>query len=179
MSSRRIALLGLVLFAFPSFAQLRPSGLPKTEQVQNTVREFCRQDFLGARLSGDGWNRVKRLTTWKDNPAWRTFHVISRYDQTSVSTGFHSARVGVKYIVLGRFELGAGYSSLNESENAEFKLRETEEEWRIDDTDPELLEPQISRQTALQWLQEKQKTVTDAGEKASIETALKALQPAK
>ena len=179
MSFRRAALITFVLYAFTSFAQLRSSGLPKNEQVQIAVREFCRQDFLGARLSSEGWSRVKQLTTWKDNPASKTFHVISRFEQTSISTGFRSARVGVKYMVLGRFELGAGYSASSESENAEFRLKEIDDEWRIDTTDPEILEPHISQQAAVQWLQEKMKTATDRGEKVSIENALKALQPAK
>lgn len=179
MRSRRIAFIALHFLALTSFAQLRSSGLPKNEQVQIAVREFCRQDFLGARLSAEGWNRVKQLTTWKDNAAWKTFHVISRLEQTAISTGFHSARVGVKYFVLGRFELGAGYSGAGETENVEFKLKEVDDEWRIDATDPEALEPHISRQAAVQWLQEKLKTTTDPGEKISIEAALKALQPSK
>ncbi len=179
MTLRRIALVTLLLYASASLAQLRASGLPKNEQVQIAVREFCRQDFVGARLSPEGWSRVKPLTTWKDNPAWKTFHVVSRYEQTSLSAGLHSARVGVKYMVLGRFELGAGYSPAPESEDVEFRLKEVDDEWRIDETTPDMLEPHISRQSALQWLQQKQKTVTDPGEKVSIEVALKALQPAK
>lgn len=171
------AVLALLLYSCASCAQLRSSGLPKNEQVEIAVREFCRQDFLGARLSADGWNRIKQLTTWKDNPAWKTFHIVLRYEQTSTSTGFHTARVSVKYMVLGRFELGAGYAPLTESEDAEFRLKETDGEWRIDGTDPEVLEPQISKQAALQWLQAKQKTVKDAADKVSIDTALKALSP--
>ncbi len=175
--SRSPVLIAVLLFASCSFAQFRSSGLPKNEQVQNVVRDFCRQDFIGARLSTEGWNRVKQLVTWKDNPAWRTFHVVARYEQTAVSTGLHSGRASVKYMVLGRFEIGAGYSAAPESEDVEFRLKETDGEWRIDETDPEVFEPHISKQAAIQWLQEKQKTTTDAGEKVSIETALKALAP--
>ena len=134
---------------------------------------------MGARLSPDGWTRIKPLTTWKDNPAWRSFRVVARYEQTSVTTGFHTARVGVKYMSLGRFELGAGYAPADESEEAEFRLKEMDGEWRIDETDPDVLEPQVSKQAAIQWLQAKQKTATDSAEKISIETALKALQPAQ
>jgi hypothetical protein len=180
MPTRRIAIIALLFYACASVAQLRSSGaLPKNEQVQTAVRDFCRQDFLGARLSSQGWSRIKQLTNWKDNPVWKSFHVISRFEQTSISTGFHSARVGVKYFVLGRFELGAGYSAAAETENVEFKLKDTDDEWRIDDTDPEVLEPHISKQAAVQWLQEKQRTATDPGEKVSIEGALKVLGAAK
>lgn len=177
MPSRYSVLVSFVLIASASFAQFRSSGLPKNEQVQNVVREFCRQDFMGARLSDAGWNRVKQLVTWKDNSAWRSFHVVARYDQTDVSTGLRGGRVDVKYMVLGRFELGAGYTAAPETETAEFRLKDIDGDWRIDDTDPDLLEPHISKQAAIQWLQEKQKSVTDRGEKVSIETALKTLAP--
>lgn len=160
-------------------AQLRSSGLPKNEQVQNVVRDFCRQDFIGSRLTANGWGRLKPLVTWKDNPLWKTFRVVARYEQTTVSTGFHSGRVAVKYMVLGRFEYGVGYVAAAEPEQVEFRLKETDEGWQIDQTDPEILEPHISKQAAIQWLEEKQKSATDAGEKVSIETALKALSPSQ
>jgi len=179
MPSRYNVLVAFLLCASACLAQFRSSGLPKNEQVQNVVREFCRQDFIGARLSVDGWNRVKSLVTWKDNPAWRTFHVVARYEQTAVSTGLRTGRVTVKYMVLGRFELGAGYTAAPEAESAEFRLKDDDGEWQIDATDPEILEPHVSKQVAVQWLQEKQKTVTDPGEKVSIETALKALVPSQ
>ena len=177
MSSWRLAVIAALLCASSAVAQLRSSGLPKNEQVQIAVREFCRQDFMGGRLSAEGWKRIKQLTTWKDNPVWKSFHVVSRYEQTESSTGFHSARVEVKYFVLGRFELGAGYAAASESENVEFKLKEIENEWRIEDTDPEVLEPHISKQAAVQWLQERLKSATDPGEKISLESALKTLSP--
>lgn len=134
---------------------------------------------MGARLSDGNWSRIRSLVTWKDNPVWKTFHVVARYEQTAVSTGFHSGRVGVKYMVLGRFELGAGYTAAPETENVEFRLKDTDDQWQIDETDPEVFEPHISKQVAIQWLQEKQKAATDPGEKVSIETALKALAPSQ
>lgn len=177
MSSRRTATVALFLCACGAFAQLRLPG-PKNEQVQTAVREFCRQDYLGGRLTADGWSRIKPLTTWKSNPAWKSFRVVSRYEQASVTTTFRSGRVDVKYLVIGRFDLGVGYAPDGEWHAAEFRLKEVDGEWRIDETDPESLEPEVSRQAALQWLQARQKAATDAGEKVSIDTALKALGPA-
>lgn len=167
----------LLLCACASVAQLRQSS--RNEQVQTVVREFCRQDFLGARLSPTGWDRVKQLTTWKDNPVWKSFRVITRYEQTTINAGFHSARVGVKYMVMGRFDLGTSYTPMNESQDVEFRVKEIDGDWRIDETDPDVLEPEVSKQAALQWLQAKQKSSTDPAEKISIETALKALAPQK
>src|SRR5690242_21892515 len=119
MLFRPTLLVALLLCAAASSAQLRiPSS--KNEAVQTVVREFCRQDFLGARVSADGWSRVKPLTTWKDNPSWKNFRVVARYEQTSIAVSFHSARVGVKYLVIGRFDLGAGYAADNQWQDAEF-----------------------------------------------------------
>ena len=149
--------------------------MPKSEPADNTVREFCRQDFLGSRLSAVGWNRIKQLVAWKDNPVWKSFRIVSRYEQTAGSKGFHSAHVTVQYQVLGGFELGMGYAPMAQSQNVDFTLKETDGEWRIESTDPEVLEPHISRQVAVQWLQDKLKTVTDRGDKSSIENALQQL----
>ena len=174
MTPFRLAAVGLLCCASATFAQLRSSAIPKNEQVQLAVREFCRQDFAGARLTADDG-----VTSSRSRPGRtiKTFHIVSRYEQASVTTGYRSGHVGVKYMVIGRFELGAGYAPLSESEDVDFKLKEIDGTWRIDETDPDLLEPHLSKQAALQWLQQKQKTVTDPGDKVSIETALKALAP--
>jgi len=178
MRISRITLVVLLLCASASFAQVRLPGV-KNEQVQTIVRDFCRQDFLGARLSPEGWSRIKSLTTWKDNPAWKSFRIVLSYEQSALTTSFHGARVTVTYMTLGRFDLGSGYAAESTSREVEFRLKEVDGQLRIDETDPEMLEPQVSKQTALQWLQARQKTATDPADKVSIETALKALAPQK
>jgi hypothetical protein len=102
---------------------------------------------------------------------------VSRYEQTGESDGFHSARITVKYLVLGTFESGIGFTPSSGSESYEFKLKETDGVWHIESTDPDQFDPHISKPRVIQWLQEKLKTTTDAGEKISIDTALKQLLP--
>jgi hypothetical protein len=177
MPCRRITLAFLLLCTCFASAQYR-TGLPKPEPALNTVREFCRQDFGGGRLTPEGWAHMKQLTTWKDNPQWREFRIVSRYEQTAASTSFHNARVDMQYQVLGSFHMGIGYTAIGTSENVEFKLRETDGEWRIEETDPEQFAPHISKQRAVLWLQDKLKTATDAADKISIEATLKELQGA-
>lgn len=168
-------LLAILLCSGFCTAQIRDI-LPKPAQASAVVRDFCRLDYVGSRLSAEGWARMKSLTTWTDNPAVRRFRIVSRYDQTNTSAGVHSARITVRYLPVGTFELGIGFSPGAEPDDVEFTVKEVDDEWRIDMTDPDPLEPQISKSAAVQWLQAKLKTVTDPGEKVSIETALKQLQ---
>jgi hypothetical protein len=176
MPFRRAAFFLVLLCSSLCFAQFR-TGAAKAQPPLITVREFCRLDFLGGRLSPEGWAKMKDLTMWKDNPSWKTFRVASRYEQTDSSSGFRSAKFAVQYQVLGRFELGIGFTSDPEPQLVEFKLKETEDGWRIESTDPETLEPYVSKARAIQWLHDRLKTSTDAGDKISIEAALKELQP--
>ena len=171
---RRIPIL-LVLVVGVCFAQIR-DVLPKPAAASAVVREFCRLDYTGARLSATSWTRMKSLTTWTDNPAWRRFRIVSRYDQTNTAAGARSARITVRYLPLGTFELGVGFSPDTEPDDVEFTVRNVDEDWRIDTTNPDPLVPQVSKAVAVQWLEGKLKTVTDPAEKISIETALKQLQ---
>ena len=176
MKCRRIALSFFLLCSCLALAQYR-TGAPKPEPALIAVREFCRLDFLGGRLSPEGWARMKSLTSWKENPAWRQFRVGSRYEQTGETNGYHNARIAMQYQVLGDFELGVGFTPAPASQSIDFKLKENDDQWRIESTDPELFIPHVSKTRAIQWLTEKQKTVTDPGEKISIESALKQLRP--
>ena len=178
MSCRRIALLLLLVCSSLAFAQFHTGGA-KPEPPQNTVREFCRLDFMGGRLTPEGWKRMKPLTNWKDNPAWRRFRIASRYQQGDEVHGFHSSRIAVRYLMLGEFELGIGYTPLTDPEDIEFKLKETDGEWHIESTDPDTFYPHVSKAQAIQWMQDKLKSTTDAAEKISLESALKQLLPAK
>ena len=173
--SRRF-LVVFLLCSSALLAQLR-NPFPKAEEAAGVVREFCRLDYVGSRLSADGWKRMKPLTTWDENPAWHTFRVVSRYDQISQEgSGLHSARIEVRYLPLGTFELGIGFTPSKDPEDVTFRMKEIDDAWHVDETDPEILRPHISRAAAVQWLEAKRKTVTDPAEKISVETALKQLQ---
>lgn len=58
------------LFAGPVGAQLGP---------QNVVREFCRLDAIGARVTVPGWARVAPLVQWTWEPAWDRVFLITSY----------------------------------------------------------------------------------------------------
>jgi len=175
---RRVAILlavSLLLCPVLAFGQIH-NPFPNRAEASQLVREFCRLDYLGGRLSATGWARMKPLTTWTDNPVSRAFRVVSRFDVTDNSGSVRSASITVRYLPLGTFELGIGYSPSTDSDEVVFNVKSVDDQWRIDATDPEPLIPQISKPVAVQWLEAKLKTVTDPAEKISIETALKQLQ---
>ncbi len=161
-----------------AIAQFHPSNLRKPEPPVGTVREYVRQDYDGARLSPESWSRIKELVTWKDNPDWQNVKIISRYEVLSVKEGLRSATVNVRYDVLGKFESGIGFMAEPASEEAEFRLREIDNTWKIDDLDPQT-GPHVSKARVVQWLQGLLPKEKDAAHRVAIESALKQLQSAR
>lgn len=164
----------VLLIASVSFAQFRPS-IPSADPPRNAVREYCRLDFMGSRLTAQGWPRIKPLTGWKENPEWHGFTVVSRFEVIDTAHSFHSARVTVQYQVLGRFEPGIGFTPEPGSQEVEFRVKEAADEWRIDSTDP-AMNPHISRQRAIEWLQSVLSTEKNPANRIGMEKALEQLQ---
>src|SRR5512146_409465 len=163
-----------VLVSCLSAAQFRPlETIPRSGAgaPRNVVREFCRLDYVGSRLAPETWSRMKPLTTWKANPDWRSLTVVSRYDMGDASESFHSARISVHYQVLGRFEPGIGFTPEPAAQDVEFRLKETDGEWRIDSTEPPVT-PHVSKARLVQWLQAALPKERDAANRAVMETAL-------
>lgn len=159
-----------------ALAQFHPSNLRRMpNQANNTVRDYLRLDLNGARLKAESWARMKALTTWKENPDWQAFTIVSQYDVVSANESARSATVTVKYGVLGRFQLGVGYTPDPGSETVDFKVRELEDGWRIEELSP-TINPHVSLARAVQWLQATLASEKDAANKIAIENALQTLQ---
>jgi hypothetical protein len=166
--------LFLVLLTCTSaWAQLR--GLIRHPDASRTiVNNYCRMDYEGFRLLKDSWPRMKPLTTWKENPEWQGFTVVSQYDVVSANEGLHSASVQVQYAVLGRFRTGLGYLAERGDEEVSFRLRDVDSSWKIEDMDP-FINPHVSRARAIAWLKSALAAEKDAVNKVSMERALKDL----
>ncbi len=174
MRSPRIALLVLSL-SILALAQFQPGSL-RRQDAGNVVRDYLRFDYQGARLNPASWPRMQALTTWKSNPDWQAFTIVSQYEVVSADQGLRSAAVKVRYGVLGRFEMGVGYAPDRGFQTAEFRLRAVEDGgWKIEEQDP-LLNPHVSRSRAVEWLQSALAAEKNAANKAAIESALKMLQ---
>ncbi len=144
------------------------------EPSRIVVNDYCRMDYQGMRLEKDSWERIKSLTTWKTNPDWQGFTVITKYEVQPGDEGLRSASVNVRYAVLGHFDVGMGYVSEPRKEEVSFLLKEVESSWRINAQDPPI-NPHVSKQRAITWLKASLVKEKDAGNKAAIEKALKDL----
>ena len=167
--------LTILLTCACSFAQSMPLGIRESRQPsRNVVNSYCRMDYEGFRLLKDSWARLKPLTTWKENPDWKGFTVVSRYELLDASEGSRAATVSVQYIVLGRFEAGLGYTAEPGSEDVSFRLKDVDGDWKIEDLDP-AINPHVSKPRAIAWLKTALAAEKDAVNRIAIQNALKSL----
>jgi hypothetical protein len=168
-------LLLLVLFACTtSFAQIPLHGAPHRDASRNVVNRYVRMDYEGFRLLKDSWPRIKALTTWKNNPEWQAFTIVSQYEVLSSTEGLRGANVSVAYAVLGRFEPGLGYAAEPGREQVSFLLKDVDSEWKIDELDP-TINPHVSKARAIDWMKTTLATEKDAVNKMALQKALKQL----
>jgi hypothetical protein len=167
--------LTIVLTCACWFAQSMPLGIRGSRQPsRSVVSSYCRMDYQGFRLAPETWPRMKALTTWKENPDWQGFTVVSQYELLDASEGVRAATVSVQYAVLGRFERGLGYTAEPGSEGVSFRLKDVDSTWKIEDLDPSI-NPHVSKPRAIAWLKTALTAEKDAGNKITLERALKSL----
>jgi hypothetical protein len=173
---RCLGVFFLVLLACSTaLAQSLPLGIRESpEAYRSVVSSYCRMDYQGFRMLKDSWPRMKAMTTWKDNPDWQGFTVVSQYELLDASEGIRTATVSVKYAVVGRFELGLGYAAEPGSEQASFRLKEVDSAWKIEDLEP-AINPHVSKPRAIAWLKTALAAEKDAVNRIAIQSALKSL----
>ncbi len=169
-----------VIFVAMAQAQFGiPTQLPKQTneaEVRNKVGQYCRLDYLGARLNEQDFQKLKPIVNWPTNPDFPLIDVVSRYDLGSNVTQEHGKwHVTVTYHLLGRFNLGQGYSTevSGSTTEVEFTVQEFNPELKVVDLDPGY--PHPSRAAMLKWLQDKQSAATDPQTKIIYEHAIKDL----
>jgi hypothetical protein len=162
--------------SLPLFAlwnpKIRSFEQTMTEQ-RKVVSAYCRLDFQGGRLTPEGWERMSNLTTFRENPDFNSFFIVSRYQLIDNPTP--TANVDVAYVVIGRFEEGAGYMPMTSSvRNVSFEMRDQNGELRIDRIEPTT--PFVSRAAAINWLKTLLTTQKDPTARAQIEAAIQAME---
>jgi hypothetical protein len=162
-----------VLLTTSAFAQYRV-GPRRSEQSRSVVGNYCRMDYEGFRLATESWPRMKPLTTWKENPDFQGFTIVSQYDLLSANHGLRAATVEVQYSVLGHFEPGIGFLAEPRREQVSFRLKDVDSAWKIDELDPPI-NPHVSRPRAIAWLKSALPAEKDRANKLAIEKALKDL----
>ena len=84
--------------------------------------------------------------------------------------------ITVHYRLLGRFETGIGYSpeAANSNEDVDYIVTAVNDEWRIDDAEPNF--PHPSRAAMLKWLNDQISTTQDPAAKNLYQEAVQKLQ---
>jgi len=171
---RRFVLTSILLTSSVCLAQIPIRGLPHRNTSRTVVGSYCRLDYEGARLSKESWPRLKPLTTWKDNPDWQGFTIVSQYDVLASDESLRGATVRVRYSVLGRFESGLGYTAERGNEVVSFRLKDVDGDWKIEDLDL-AINPHISKASAVTWLKITLAAEKDAANRIALQNALKTL----
>jgi hypothetical protein len=172
-------LFGIFISASASAQFGLPTQLPKTTQaadIRNKVAQYCRLDYLGARINDQDWPKLKPVVTWNANQEFPLIDVVSRYEVDSSATNERGKWfVTVRYRVLGRFTMGQGYSTeiAGNTKEAQFEVAEANGELKVLDLEPNY--PHPSRDSMLKWLQAKQAATDDPGMKVIYDHAIKEL----
>lgn len=170
---RRLGLFLLFLTCIPAFGQFR-APFHRDQQARAIVSSYCRMDYEGFRLLKDSWPRIKALTTWKNNPDWQGFTVVSQYEVVDSNEGLRAATVRVQYAVMGRFQAGLGYTAEPGSEEVSFRLKDVDSAWKIEDLDP-TINPHVSKPRAIAWLKTALAAEKDAANRIALQKALQDL----
>lgn len=157
----RSVLIVMLLSVGSSFAQFGiPTQLPKLTNeadARNKVGQYCRLDYVGARLSDQDFEKLKPVVSWPKDPDYPIIDVVSRYDiETYVSQEHGKWHVTVTYHMLGQFTVGQGYSTetARSDKKVDFTVQDVNGELKVTDIDPNY--PRPSRAAMLKWLESKQ-----------------------
>ena len=182
---RRFLLLTLVPVFFVPLAAHGQFGIPvgradaenKPVAARERVSQYCRLDYGGARLNPQDWTRLQPLVAWPKNPEYPLINVVTRYDvEQNVVTAHGRYLVTVHYRLLGRFNLGQGYTTevAGTIEEVQFSVEDSNGDLKIVDINPNY--PRPSRAAMLKWLQENQSKAHEEHEKVVYDNALQQLQ---
>ena len=100
----------VLLFASFASAQanlrINPSDhANRAAEYRQLVASYCRLDYDGARLTPEGWNRVKAMTSFRENPDFRRIIVINRYEMAPDATNAHGRAIfSITYDVIGEYD---------------------------------------------------------------------------
>jgi hypothetical protein len=149
----------------------------KSADVHELVSKYCRLDYEGARLDGQGWAKIQPLVSWHANPEYAEINVISRYEVETDSTANHGKyTVTVRYHLLGSYALSTGYvpEGPGSVQTVEYTVTDTNGDLRMTDSANSL--PHPSRAAMLKWLNNKMSSAQDEPLQRRYQEALRQLQ---
>lgn len=170
--------LAFLLLSTPLVAQFQ-LHLRNPEDIyaeqRRAVGSWCRQDFMGYRLSDNGWDKYKSLTNLKHNPDSAAVVIVSRYQVGEHDPKTVSWDVNVTYVVIGRYDHASGYSPVIGTETVTFKTRNVDDNILITGLDP--TSPHVSKTAALTWMKQQLASTQSDVERIHLANAIKQLEP--
>ena len=167
----------LAQFPMPSKGSLSAEDA-EPAQIHELVSKYCRLDYEGALLDGQGWAKVQPLVWWKANPEYSKINVVARYqvDMPTASSTQGKFTTTVHYRLLGTYDLATGYvpEPPGSNQDVDFLISSENTGTRIADAENTL--PHPSRAAMLKWLNEKLSTAQDDAAKRRYQDALKLLE---
>jgi len=167
----------LAQFPMPSKGSLSAEDA-EPAQIHELVSKYCRLDYEGALLDGQGWAKIQPLVWWKSKPEYSKINVIARYqvDMPATTSSQGKVAVTVHYRLLGTYDLTNGYVTEPPGSNQEVNFLVSSENTGTRIADAENTLPHPSRAAMLKWLNEKLSTTQDDAAKRRYQDALKQLE---
>ncbi|HWR34552.1 MAG TPA: hypothetical protein VN622_01620 [Clostridia bacterium] len=166
-----IFLLSSLLFAQAAYRLKTRTASELAAGQRQVVGAYCRSDFEGLRLSENGWAKMRPLTRDMRNPEFSAVMIVSRY--TFAPPAAVSKDVAVTYSVIGRYEVGFGFTPLRATPSAIFHVEDVDGDLVITEMPST---PYVSKGAALSWLKaELVKAQPSTLHKAQLERAIAAM----
>jgi hypothetical protein len=144
-------------------------------EQRRTVGSWCRQDFMGYRLSDSGWDKYRPLTSLRQNPESPAIIIVSRYQIGEHDPKSVSWDVNVTYFVIGRYDHATGYAPGAGTDDVTFRTKDVDDNVLITNLDPP--SPHVSKTAALAWMKQQLASTTSDIDKFHLANAIKALEP--
>lgn len=140
---------------------------------RSLIGQWCRLDYEGSRLSEDGWKKFDPLTSIKQNPEFSSIYVVSRYQMNPPERA--SMEAVVSYNVIGRYEIGIGYTKLNDTRDVAFRFSDKQGDLQIVEFDP--APPNVSKPVFIEWLKQQLAATKNVNDRIALQNALDQLVP--
>jgi hypothetical protein len=177
---RRLVLWVLAVSLMSSFAVAQSTSGYKLKvrtfselanEQRRLVLGYCRADFDGARLLTDGFEKMRPYVSYRTNPEFDSFIVVSRFEIPLPEQP--GDVVSAIYKVVGNWDKHGGWAPENSSDAVQFRIIEREGELMINEIEPG--QPRVSVRTALAYLKRQLPSASSDVERGMMQKGIDAL----
>jgi hypothetical protein len=140
-------------------------------EQRRLVLGYCRADFDGARLMPDGFDRVRPFVSYRGNPEFDSFLVVSRFEVPLPEQPGDD--VSALFKVVGSWDKHGGWAGGNSSDAVQFRIIEREGELMINEIEPG--QPRVSARAALAYLKRQLPSAASDVDRGMLQKGIDAL----